>query len=244
LRSLIQLEKKLGITFKNKKLLEQALIHRSYLNENPSYKGDHNERLEFLGDAVLELAVTEYLFNKYAEPEGVLTAWRSALVNAQMLTHVASRIGIENHLLLSRGEAKDRGRARQYIMANTLEAVIGAIYLDRGFRGAKAFVKKHILPALPEIIKSGLWRDAKSRFQEESQERAGITPIYEVIKEWGPDHAKKFIVGVFLEKESVARGEGSSKQEAQQQAAEKALAVKHWDKHPVYPHSSRKQSKK
>jgi ribonuclease III len=243
LRTLNQLEKKLGITFKNKGLLEQALVHRSYLNENPKHKSDHNERLEFLGDAVLELAVTEYLFEKYPDPEGVLTAWRSSLVNAQMLAKVASDLDIGDYLLLSRGEAKDTGRARQYILANTLEAIIGSIYLDGGFRKSKQFVKKNILPALPEIIEKGLWRDAKSRFQEEAQERLGVTPTYEVIKEWGPDHAKKFIVGVFLEKDLVARGEGPSKQEAQQSAAEEALNLKRWNSHSIYPHSHHRKKK-
>lgn len=219
-------------------MLQQALVHRSYLNENPGYTGDHNERLEFLGDAVLELAVTEHLYDAYPNPEGDLTAWRSSIVNAQMLSTLAGELGLEEYLMLSRGESKDRGRGRQYILANAFEALIGAIYMDGGFRKAKAFVKAVVLPKLPEIISKGLWRDAKSRFQEEAQERAGVTPTYEVLKEWGPDHAKHFIVGVFLGGKLVAEGGGHSKQEAQQRAAEEGLRAKKWDDHSPYPHGT------
>lgn len=223
------LEKKLNIKFKNKDLLIQAFVHRSYLNENPDFKILHNERLEFLGDAVLEHAVTEHLYRKYPEKsEGELTSWRAALVNAKMLAQIAQKLGFNDFLLLSQGETKEMGRARQYILANTFEAFIGAFYLDQGFDSSKDFIEKYLIKELPDIIESGLFRDAKSCFQEEAQERVAITPIYKVLKEWGPDHAKRFVVGVFLNKELVAEGEGSSKQEAEEEAAKKGLEVKRW----------------
>lgn len=222
------LEQTLGVNFSNKDLLRQALTHRSYLNENPDFYLDHNERLEFLGDAVLELAVTEHLYQNYKNPEGDLTSWRAALVNSKMLSSIAKTLGINEFLLLSKGEAKDVGRAREDILANSMEAMIGALYLDQGFEIAGSFIKEHILAKLPEIIEGKLDRDPKSRFQEEAQERVGITPIYEVLKEWGPDHAKRFTVGVFLEKEKVAEGEGSSKQEAEEKAAYNGLESKGW----------------
>lgn len=223
------LEKKLGLKFKNKDLLTQAFCHRSYLNENPDFSLEHNERLEFLGDAVLELVVTEYLYQKYPKKsEGELTNWRAALVNAKTLTEVAQDLGLNDFLLLSRGETKELGKARQYILANTFESFIGAIYLDQGYKSCEDFIKKYLIAKLSEIIKKGLFEDGKSRFQEEAQERAGITPTYKVVEEWGPDHAKHFIVGVFLDKELIAKGEGSSKQEAEEKAAKNALTVKNW----------------
>lgn len=228
MKDLSSFEQTLGVTFKNKDLLLQALTHRSYLNENPKFYLDHNERLEFLGDAVLELAVTEYLYQSYPNPEGDLTSWRAALVNSKMLAQIASEIEINDFLLLSKGEAKDTGRAREYILANVMEATIGAIYLDQGYAAASSFIKARILPRLPEIIAQELYKDPKSHFQEEAQERVGITPTYEVLSEKGPDHAKNFTVGVFLEKEMVAKGQGLSKQEAQEKAAEQALDIKGW----------------
>lgn len=222
------LEKSIGLKFNNKDLLQQALVHRSYLNENPDFHLKDNERLEFLGDAVLEMVVTEYLYQNYPNPEGELTNWRAALVNTKMLSEVANQLGVNNHLLLSRGEAKDTGRARQYILANTFEALIGSIYLDQGYQTIDQFIKKHILKKLPQIIKNKLYQDPKSRFQEEAQDRFGITPVYEVIKEWGPDHAKQFIVGVYLNQELAAQGEGASKQEAQEKAAQAGLEKKGW----------------
>jgi len=223
------LEKKLNLKFKNKDLLIQAFCHRSYLNENPDFYLDHNERLEFLGDAILELIVTEYLYQKYPKkPEGELTNWRAALVNAKMLSEVSKDLDFNDFLLLSRGEAKELGKARQYILANIFEALVGAIYLDQGLDSCKKFIKKNLIKKLPHIIEAGLFRDAKSRFQEEAQERTGITPIYKVLEEWGPDHAKHFIIGVFLDKELVAKGEGSSKQEAEETAAKNALEAKGW----------------
>lgn len=220
-------EKKLSLKFKNKDLLIQAFCHRSYLNENPDFYLENNERLEFLGDAVLELVVTEYLYQKYPKKsEGELTSWRAALVNAKILTEVAQDLNFNGFLLLSRGEAKEMGKARQYILSNTFEALIGAIYLDQGYKPCEDFIKKHLLVKLAGIIKMGLYRDAKSSFQEQAQEKAKITPNYNVLKEWGPDHAKHFVVGVFLGDKLVAKGEGSSKQEAEEEAAKNALEVK------------------
>lgn len=223
------LEEKTGIRFKRPELLVQAFVHRSYLNEHHEFPLGQNERLEFLGDAVLELAVTEFLFAEYENPEGELTNWRAALVNAKMLASIAYEIGMEPYLFLSHGEAKDAGtKARDYIMANAIEALIGAIYLDQGYDMARQFVTRWVLVKLPEVLEQGLYLDAKSRFQESAQELLGITPTYKVLHEIGPDHAKQFRVGVFLDKELVATGEGSSKQEAQTEAAEAAVKVKGW----------------
>jgi ribonuclease-3 len=230
MKNFLILEKKLGLDFKNKDLLVEAFCHRSYLNENPKFHLPHNERLEFLGDAVLELIVTEYLYQKYPEKnEGELTNWRAALVNAKILGDLAKDLGFNDFLLLSKGEEKETGKGRQYILANTFEALIGAIYLDQGYGVAKNFVEKGLIERkLPEIIKKGLFKDPKTRFQEEAQERVKITPVYKVLEEWGPDHAKHFLVGVFLGNELVAKGEGSSKQEAEEEAAKNALKIKGW----------------
>jgi len=223
-------EKKLGLSFKNKDLLTQAFVHRSYLNENPDFHLEHNERLEFLGDAVIELIVTEHLYKEYPDKaEGDLTNWRAALVNAKMLSSVAEELGFNNFLLLSRGETKELGKARAYILANTFEALVGSIYLDSGYEPADRFITKYLFKNLVEIIKNGSYRDAKSHFQEESQDKEGITPVYKVIKESGPDHQKKFIIGVFLGDNEIANGEGSSKQEAEESAARNALEVKNWN---------------
>ncbi len=223
------LEKKLKLDFKNKDLLIQAFVHRSYLNEHPDFRLGHNERLEFLGDAVIELIVTEYLYEKYPQKtEGELTNWRAALVNANQLAEVAQEIGLGEFLLLSKGEEKDNSKARHYILANTFEALLGSIYLDLGYEVSKEFIKEYLLNKLPRIIERGLFKDPKSRFQEESQERLGITPTYKVLEEWGPDHAKHFIVGVFLNEELIAKGQGSSKQEAEIEAAKEALNIKSW----------------
>ena len=221
------LEKKLGLKFKNKDLLVQAFCHRSYLNENPNFYLENNERLEFLGDAVLELVITEYLFQKYPKKsEGELTNWRAALVNAKILGETSKDLDFNDYLLLSKGETKELGKARQYILANSFEALVGAIYLDQGYKISQEFIEKKLVKKLPEIIKEGLFQDAKSRFQEEAQERAGVTPTYKVLEEWGPDHAKHFIIGVFIDKELIAQGEGSSKQEAEEEAAKNALETK------------------
>ncbi|HQF57432.1 MAG TPA: ribonuclease III [Candidatus Magasanikbacteria bacterium] len=224
-----QLEEKIGIKFNNPNYLIQALVHRSYLNENRDFVLGHNERLEFLGDAVLELIITEFLFENYLNPEGELTSWRAALVNAKMCAQVANEIGMEEYLFLSHGESKDAGtKAREYILANVMESVIGAIYIDQGWDIAKQFVTRWIITKLPEVLEKGLWMDSKSRFQEAAQEIVGITPSYKVLSEEGPDHAKQFIVGVYLDKEKIAEGTGLSKQEAQVDAAEKALEIKQW----------------
>lgn len=223
------LEKKIKIKFKNKKILEEAFTHRSYLNENIQWEGNHNERLEFLGDAVIELIVTEHLFLNFLDKaEGELTSFRAALVNANMLSEIAQDLGLNDYLLLSRGEQKDMGRARQYILANTFEALVGAIYLDQEYGAAKKFIMKYVLARMDEVIAKKLFRDPKSLFQERAQEVFGITPSYEVVKEWGPDHNKHFVVGVYLGKELVAQGEGPSKQEAQLHAAEAGLRAKSW----------------
>jgi len=225
------LAKKLGVEFNDIDILQQAVTHRSYLNEHRRYKLDHNERLEFLGDAVLELVVTEFLYKNYQNPEGELTNWRAALVNGEMLAKISKKIGIEEYLLMSRGEAKDTGKARQYLLANAFEAIIGAMYLDQkdqGYQVVKKFVMENVVSALPEIIEKKLYMDPKSRFQEDAQEKESITPSYRVLEESGPDHDKKFIVGIYLNEELVAEGKGSSKQEAQKDAALKAMEVKGW----------------
>ncbi len=223
MKKIAELENKLGVTFQNKDLLTEAITHRSYINENPTWEIPHNERMEFLGDAVLELITTEYLYNNYPNQEGELTNWRAALVNANMLSKVGAKFKLDDSILLSHGEARDKGRARQYIMANAMEAVIGAIYLDKGYETTKRFIEKHILIELPEIIEKKLYRDHKSSLQELSQDSIGITPTYEVLDEWGPDHDKHFKIGVYLDKELIGTGEGPSKQEAQQEAAHDAL---------------------
>lgn len=224
-----KLEEKIGIKFNKREFLVQAFIHRSFLNEHRDFPLHHNERLEFLGDAVLELVVTDFLFNEYANPEGELTNWRAALVNSKMLASIAHEIDFEKYLFLSHGESKDENtKAREYILANAIEALIGAIYLDQGYIIAQQFIARWILIKLPYVLENGLWMDAKSRFQESSQEIEGITPTYKVLKEKGPDHAKEFEVGIYLEEKLIAKGKGTSKQEAQTDAAEKGLEIKKW----------------
>lgn len=226
-----QLSKKIGVEFHDITLLRTACTHRSYLNENKVSGMEHNERLEFLGDAVLELVVTSYLFRKYTKKqEGDLTAFRSAIVNTISLIKVAEHLGLNDFILLSKGEAKDTGRARSVILANAVEAVIGAIYIDQGYNSAANFISGHVLEVIDieEIVKKKSWIDAKSRFQEMAQEKQGTTPSYKTLNETGPDHDKKFTLGVFLKDIQVASGSGQSKQEAEQQAAEKALEIKGW----------------
>jgi len=223
-----KLEEKIKIKFNNPNLLQQAVTHRSYLNENRGYELDHNERLEFLGDAVLELVVTQYLYNNFPNPEGELTNWRASLVNKDMLASVSRGLDVDEFLLMSRGEAKDTGRAREYLLANALEAIIGAIYLDQGYDPSKKFILDNIVVHLERVIREKLYLDPKSLFQEESQDKVGITPNYRVISEMGPDHNKKFVVGVYLEEDEVAQGEGASKQEAQRNAAKNGLEAKGW----------------
>jgi len=224
------LEKSLGVEFKEKKYLQQALVHRSYINEHPDFKLGHNERLEFLGDAVLEIIVTEYLYQNYPQtPEGDLTNWRASLVNAKMLYAVAKDLNIEDYLLLSKGEARDKNtKARQYILANAIEAIIGAMYLDQNIEAPRHFVVNNIITRLADILKNELYVDPKSKFQEIAQEKTGITPVYKTLSEEGPDHEKLFTVGLYLGEELVAEGDGLSKQEAQIKAAAAGLERKRW----------------
>ena len=229
MNSFESLYERIGYTFQDPALLRQALTHRSYLNEHPDWPSGHNERLEFLGDAVLELIVTEYLYSHYPEEtEGVMTNWRAALVNANILSEITNSFSLNEHLLLSKGEARDTGRARQYILANAIEALIGAMYMDGGYEPCKAFIEKFVLNHLPDIISNKLYRDAKSLLQEEAQERISVTPTYQVMEEWGPDHERQFRIGVYLGKELAGEGQGQSKQDAQQAAAEDALKNKNW----------------
>lgn len=223
-------ETRTGIRFKDANLLQQAFTHRSYLNEHPKQKILHNERLEFLGDAVLELVVTNYLYNRFPEkPEGDMTAYRASLVNTVMLSEASLDLGFNDLLLLSRGEAKDIGKARQYILANTYEAVVGAIFMDQGYANAEKFIADSLFPRLEGVLKNHSWQDAKSKFQEKAQEIVSVTPSYTVLEESGPDHDKHFLVGVFLGEEEAGRGEGKSKQEAEQEAARDGLKKKGWE---------------
>ena len=224
-----EFEASIGISFIDKDLIKKAFTHRSYLNENRSLKLEHNERLEFLGDAVLELVVTDFLYKKFPQKnEGELTALRSALVKAETLATAAEVVGMNSYLLLSKGESKDIGRARQYILANTFESVVGAIYLDQGYDVAGKFIADQLFSQIDEIIENKKFIDAKSRFQEMAQEKTGFTPSYKLVKEVGPDHNKIFTVSVTVGEEEITEGEGKSKQEAEQMAAEKALEVKGW----------------
>lgn len=227
---LSKLQKKLGLIFKNDSLLKQAVVHRSYLNEHPDFKIGHNERLEFLGDAVLEIVVTEFLYLNFSNtPEGDLTNWRASLVNAKMLYEVADELGVEEYLYLSKGEARDKNKkSRQFILANAVEAIIGAIYLDQGIDASKKFILKNVVSKLDDILKNQAYLDPKSHFQEKAQEEKGITPHYEILEEVGPDHAKIFTVGLYLDKEMITTGQGSSKQEAQVEAAAKGLKKMGW----------------
>lgn len=223
-------ENTIGITFKDKSLLKQAFVHRSYINENRGFGLEHNERFEFLGDAVLQLVVTDFLFNKFKKlDEGALTSLRSVLVNADNCSAVASKLGVNDFLLLSKGESKDSGRARQYILANTLEAIIGAIYLDQGIKSASEFILNNVTVRAEELVEEGAWIDAKSLFQSKAQEILSATPNYKTLNESGPDHDKRFSVGVFVNDERLGVGEGKSKQDAEQEAARDALKNKGWE---------------
>ena len=223
-----EFEKKIDYEFKDKNLLKEALTHRSYLNENPKWEVPNNERLEFLGDAVLELIVTEELYNRYPDyKEGPLTGIRAALVNYVMMATVAKSIDLEKYVLMSRGEAKDTGRARDVILANAIEAVIGAMYLDGGYAPAKKFIAAFVLEHLEEVFKKGLIKDAKSLLQEKAQSEFKITPIYNVLEESGPDHQRVFRVGVYIGEKLLATGSGQAKQDAEVDAAKHALAE--WD---------------
>lgn len=227
----LKFSEKLNVKFNDISLLKRACTHRSYLNENKSAGLEHNERLEFLGDAVLELVVTSFLFRKYPDKnEGDLTSYRSALVNTHSLSKVALHIGVDEYILLSKGESRDTGRARSIIHADTIEAIIGSVYLDQGYDAAANFISEQLLEVIDidDIVENKTWLDAKSRFQEKAQEMTGLTPSYKTVKETGPDHSKIFTLGVFIGDTQVALGSGMSKQEAEQKAAEKALEVKGW----------------
>lgn len=227
-KDLSELEKGIGISFDDKSLLRRAFIHKSYVNEHPD-EGQFNERLEFLGDAVLELVVTDFLYKKYPDqPEGELTNWRSALVKGKNLAKVARQLKLGEHLFLSRGEDLSGGRDKDYILANTVEAFIGAIYLDKGYETANEFIMEHIVVLLEEIIAQGLHIDAKSHIQELAQEKLNLTPKYNLLEEFGPDHDKTFVMGVYFGKRLVEKGQGSSKQEAEQSAAHAALKAEDW----------------
>ena len=216
-------KEKLGYDFENIDLLVTALTHRSYLNEHKKSASEHNERLEFLGDAVLELVTTDFLFSNYNKPEGILTAWRSALVRTESIGAAGERLGYEKLIRMSRGEKQGSARARQQILANAFEATTGAIYLDKGYEAAKKYITDNILSTLPQILEEESWRDPKSYLQEISQARDGFTPIYKVLKEDGPDHDKIFTLGVFVGDKKMGEGEGPSKQIAQQEAAREAI---------------------
>ncbi len=225
---LVAYAQSIGLTFKNEELLLEALTHRSYLNEHKTAKS-HNERLEFLGDAVLELAVTKFLFDRFPEkPEGDLTAYRAALVNTFSLSEIAEALSMNDQLRLSKGEKRDTGRARQIILADAFEALLGALYVDQGYDVAEAFIARHLYPKIDSVLENRSYQDAKSRFQEKAQDAESITPRYKVISEDGPDHARTFVVGVFLNEREIARGEGKSKQEAEQTAAKTALDKMGW----------------
>jgi len=224
------IEKNLKINFKDKDLLKQSFCHRSYLNENPDFKLNHNERLEFLGDAVLELVTTEYLYKNFPEKnEGEMTGMRAALVNTTVIAEAAKKLNFNDFILLSQGEEKEGGKMRISILADTFEAYIGALYLDRGYKICNDFIiHSLILKKLPEVIEKGLDKDPKSLFQEKAQEKISITPDYKVLSESGPDHKKYFTVGVYLKDELVTEGQGSSKHEAELKAAEDAIIKKNW----------------
>jgi len=222
-KTIADLQTQLEVTFKDEGLLERAFIHRSYLNEHPKSGLEHNERLEFLGDAVLELVVTDYLYRSFDNPEGDLTNWRSALVKTESLSSVAEELELDQYLRLSRGEAKGNVRSRSLIHANCVEALIGALYLDQGYDCAKEFVNRYIISRLEGILADGSWVDPKSKFQEIAQDQEGFTPHYKVLEEAGPDHDKTFTVGVYVGDKLQGKGKGSSKQSAQQAAAAVAL---------------------
>lgn len=223
-----KLEKKIGLTFKDRHLLKNAFIHRSYLNEHKDSEYESNERLEFLGDAVLELVVTEYLYKNYPNPEGELTNWRSALVKGEMLAKIALQLGLGEYLYLSKGEENSGGRDKDYLLANVLEAVIGVIYLELGHKKVQHFIEKFLLVHLESILKEGSHIDAKSKFQELAQDKMGVTPVYQLLHDEGPDHDKIFTMGAYVEERVVGKGEGNSKQAAEQKAAEDALKRLKW----------------
>lgn len=229
-----KLQQQIGHVFKNEEILNEALTHRSFLNENPNWKLPNNERLEFLGDAVIELVVTEELFNRYPDKEeGWMTSVRAALVNYVMLAEVARALGIEKYILLSRGELKDTGRARDVILANAIEAVIGAVYMDGGYAPVRKLINEAVLGRLDEVLKKNLYQDAKSQLQEKVQAGLKLTPVYKVIESVGPDHKKIFTIGVYFGDKLIAQGSGPSKQDGEVEAAKKALEVFDSQRKPI-----------
>ena len=225
-----QFQEALGLSFNDHELLEQAFTHRSYINENKGAELAHNERLEFLGDAVLELVVTDFLFKKYnTVPEGTLTAYRSALVRTESISAAARKMGMNDLLKLSKGEAQDEGKARDYILANTFEAFIGAVYLDLGYDAANDVITHNLTETIETIVKEGTWRDAKSYVQEKAQEVYSETPRYELVSAEGPDHDKNFVMAIYFGDKKIAEGSGNSKQKAQQMAADTAIQKEGWD---------------
>jgi ribonuclease-3 len=226
----ITFAEKFNITFENKRLLQQAFIHRSYINEHKNTDLEHNERLEFLGDAVLELVVTDFLFEKYSNiAEGRLTAYRSALVRTESISAAARSMGMNDLLMLSKGEARDEGKARDYILANTFEAFVGSVYVDQGYDIARGVIKETLFDQIDTVIKEGTWRDAKSYVQEKAQEIYSETPRYELVSSEGPDHDKHFVMSIYFGDKEIAEGAGNSKQKAQQDAAQKAIQSEDWE---------------
>ena len=224
-----ELEQKINIKFNDQELLQNAFVHRSYLNERPGFELPSNERLEFLGDAVLQLTVSDHLYKTYPkEPEGQLTNFRASIVNAKSLSSVSAKLELGKYLLLSKGEEASGGRDRPYLLANTFEALLGVIYLDQGLEVARKFVHTYLVPLLPEIIEKRLYKDFKSQLQEVAQEKLSITPVYKLLKEEGPDHSKSFTIGAYLGEDLAGQGTGSSKQSAEQEAAEQAIKNKGW----------------
>lgn len=218
-----KLEETIGITFHNKELLSQAFTHRSFLNENPTYTLGNNERLEFLGDAVLELLVSKYLYDTYDDPEGILTIYRTAIVRTESLAQIAKDLHLGQFLLLGKGEKNSGGEDRPYILANTFEALLGAVYLDQGLSETENFLQKFLFPSIHEIIEKGKTLDSKSILQELAQQKTHKAPVYRVLKEEGPEHDKMFTIEVLVDNKVLAEGKGKSKQDAQQDAASKAL---------------------
>ncbi len=225
-----EFEKKFNLEFIDKSLLQQAFTHRSFINENKDLGLNHNERLEFLGDAVLELVVTKFLFEKYPETkEGILTAYRSSLVRTESISAAARKMGMNDLLKLSKGESKDEGKARDYILANTFEAFVGAVYLDQGYESAKNIIANSLFDNIESVIKDKTWKDSKSYVQEMAQENYSETPYYETVSSDGPDHDKHFVIAIYFGDKKIAEGEGNSKQKAQQDAAQKAIDIEGWN---------------
>ena len=226
----LNFEKKFNLDFKDKGLLEQAFIHRSYINENKNLGLEHNERLEFLGDAVLELVITDFLYKKFPDvKEGILTAYRSSLVRTESISAAAREMGMNDLLKLSKGESRDEGKARDYILANTYESFVGAVYLDQGYESARDIIALTLFENIDSVISEGTWKDAKSYLQEMSQEHYNETPCYELVSAVGPDHDKHFVMAVYFGDKKISEGQGNSKQKAQQDAAQNALKIEGWE---------------